>query len=506
MPRFFAGLEPERVWHHFEEICKLPHGSGNEDAVRKYIADFAAKQGLEHYYQPQAPWDDAGKRVVVVYKKAAPGLENKPTVVLQSHLDMVCVPNAQIFPLRLVFCDSEGKPGHGWVKAGGYNDQDGTSLGADDGIGVALALAILEDTRHQLGPVECLFTVNEETGMDGARDFEPGLLKGRVYINLDEEELKSIIYGCAGGLKSTFHWSLGKEPVPSGVKCFSLKVSGLKGGHSGAAIHLGRANAIQLAVRILSRAVNEKIRFQLASFTGGSLHQSNVIPMSAQASLIINPNDAAKLGALAAEMAEDFRMEFLKIEDSIETSWEEIETPEVAVSLEDTLKIIDTLMLLPHGVQKTAPEKSEVVTTSTNFASVALDGGEATIVCMHRSSLESGLDWMRDTHQAIARSSGGRILFSDRYPAWSPVESSDLLQKAKNVYNSYFRGEYKTEVVHAGLECGWVVNKYQTGTPMDCIAIGPTVLEPHSRRERLEISSVAKFHQCVLEILQLYTK
>jgi dipeptidase D len=199
MSSFFEGLEPERVWHHFEEICRIPHGPGNEDGVRKYIADFAEKTGLKYYYHPQASLTDYGQRVLAVYKQAAPGFENKPTVVLQAHLDMVCVPNDQIFPLKLQYCDGQGRSGAGWVKAGGFTDIDGTSLGADDGIGVAIVLAILEDNRHSFGPVEGFFTVKEETGMDGARDFDPGLLKGRIYINLDEEELRTITYGCAGG-------------------------------------------------------------------------------------------------------------------------------------------------------------------------------------------------------------------------------------------------------------------------------------------------------------------
>ncbi len=505
MSTFFKGLKPERVWHHFKEIGKIPHGPGNEDGIRKYIADFAEKNGFEYYYKPDVSLTDYGQRVVVVYKKATPGLENKPTVVLQSHLDMVCVPNDQIFPLKLQYCDSEGQPGNGWVKAGGYTDSDGTSLGADDGIGVAIVLAILEETEG-FGPIEGFFTVKEETGMDGARDFDPGLLKGRVYINLDEEELQTITYGCAGGLRSTYHWKLNWEKVPNNRKCFNLKISGLKGGHSGISIHLGRANAIKLVSELIDRAAREKIDFNISDFSGGNIAQSNVIPGSAQVTLIVKAEDGERFTKLVTEIKTSLHQQYQTVEDNLQVEWRETEIPVRMVDGKNTGKIIDALMEIPHGVMKMSAEREETVETSTNLAAIAMNDQELMVVCMHRSSLESGLDWMKELHKNIAEKTAGRISVGERYPAWTPNENSELLRKAKNVYNDQFNGNYSTRLIHAGLECSWIVDKYRNNKPMDCIAVGPTVLDPHSRRERLEIESVPKVYECVLGILRAYAK
>lgn len=506
MARFFEGVKPERVWYHFEELTKLPHSSGNEDAVRRYIADFAEKLGYDYFYNPKASVNEPGERVIVIYKKAAPGLENKPTIVIQGHMDMVCVPNEDIFPLKLVECDAQGKPGTGWVKAGGYTDQDGTSLGADNGIGLAIALAILEDKEHRFGPIECFFTVQEEVGMDGARDFNPDLLKGRVYLNLDEETLQTITYGCAGGLRSNLSWAYKSEAVPAGAECYSLGVSGLKGGHSGAAIHEGRANAIHLLARILSRARDAKLDYTVASLNSGNLKQSNVIPGNARAQIILKPDDVPAFEKLVTAMRETFTAEYRGIEPLLQVEWREAEAPEVMINPGDSRRLIDVLMMIPHGVMKFTPGNPELVETSTNLAAVATGGGQITIATMHRSSRESGVEWIGDIHRAIASATGVNLSRSEWYPSWTPREDSPLLKTAKRIYSERFHGDFKPIVIHAGLECGWIVNKYQKGIPMDCIAIGPNLLDPHSRRERVEIASVAAFYQCVLAILEHYAE
>ena len=506
MARFFEGVEPERVWYHFEELTKLPHGSGNEDAVRKYLADFAQKHGFDHFYNPKASVDQPGERVMVIYKKAAPGLENKPTVVIQGHMDMVCVPDEQIFPLKLVHCDAQGQPGKGWVKAGGYTDQDGTSLGADNGIGMSIALAILEDTGHRFGPIECFFTVQEEVGMDGARDFNPDLLKGRVYLNLDEETLQTVTYGCAGGLRIDLSWEMKRESVPAGAKCYSLNVSGLKGGHSGARIHEGRANAIKLLTRILYQARDSKIEYTIASLNAGNIKQSNVIPGNARAHVILKPQDVPDFEKLVATMRETFTAEYRGIEPLLEVDWQEIDAPETMMSPSDDRRLADVLMMAPHGVVKLTPGNPELVETSTNLAAVSVNGVEAKVVAMPRSSRQSGVEWVWNIYQAIAASTGVNLSRSEWYPSWTPREDSTLLQTAKELYSERFHGDFKAIVIHAGLECGWIVNKYEKGTPMDCIAFGPNLVDPHSRRERVEIASVAAFYQCVLAILKHYAE
>jgi dipeptidase D len=507
MARFFEDLAPERVWYHFEELTKLPHGSGNEDRVREYIVHCAQKLGYDYYYQPNALHDAPGERVICIYKKAAVGLEKKPIVVLQAHMDMVCVPSDQIFPLQLQHCDEEGNAGKGWVKAGGYTNNDGTTLGADDGIGVAIALAILEDSKHQFGPIECFFTVQEENGMDGVREFAKNLLKGRVYINLDEEEYKSIIYGGAGGLTSTFQAELKWESLVPGTQCYDLKISGLKGGHSGASIHEGRANAIQLLARILSRAYDEKTFFNLAAISGGNLSQSNVIPSGASASIVIRgEEDAAMFERLISEMSGALNEEYQKIEENIQVTWQKVGIPTKMIDLNGTKKIIDILMLIPHGVLKLESGRSEIVETSTNLAAVGITNSAVEIICMHRSSQESGLDWAGDIHKAIASCAGVTVVQNNRYPVWRHNVHSELLQKAKQVYAAQFKDDYQAIVVHAGLECAWVMEKYQKDLPMDCISIGPTVLEPHTKRERLNIKSVEAFYDCVLNLLHLYSE
>lgn len=503
MASIFEGLQPERVWHHFEAITRLPHGSGNEDAVRRYIADFAVKMGFEHFYNSDAPSDAPGDRTVVIYKKAAPGLEHQPTVVLQAHMDMVCVPHDQIFPLRLLSCDSQGGPGAGWVKAGGYSAADGTSLGADDGIGVALALAILEENRYPLGPLEALFTVQEETGLIGAREFDPDLIRGRILINLDEEDVKKITYGCAGGIDSIFRYTVGRETVPSHCRYGEVSISGLKGGHSGMAIHEGGANAIRLLTRILNRAWHEKIGYHLADIHGGRIGQTNVIPSQAFAGVVLAEADLKRFEALVADMDAAFRQEYQPAEPGLQVHWRQLDPPAEMLDREGTAWIGRILMALPHGVQKMTAV-GNAVETSTNLAVVAVNGKEVTVICKHRSSRESGLNWMADLHRALAAGAGAAYSQGERYPVWTPDEASDLLRKARSVYEAQFKGDYEATVIHAGLECDWVVEKYKHGPPMDCIAVGPTLLEPHTVRERLEIASVAAIYSVVLQILQLY--
>ncbi|TCL58327.1 dipeptidase D [Hydrogenispora ethanolica] len=501
MSQFFAGLAPERVWNHFEAITKLPRGSRNEDAIRRYIADFAKRQGLECFYRPDAPADAPGERTVVVYKKAAPGLEGKPAVVLQAHMDMVCVPNDQIFPLRLSFCDEQAQPGSGWVKAGGYTPQDGTTLGADDGIGIAVALAILEDESLRLGPLEAFFTVQEEVGLEGARDFDPGLLKGRILINLDEEVLKGITYGCAGGLSSMFRWNVNRQPVPAAARCHELRISGLRGGHSGVNIHEGRANALHLLARILRQAEYRGIAFHLAGIASGNLRQSNVIPSRAAAVVVLDPADTVRFGAVVAELTAEYQAEYQKIEPQLRVEWLEAEPQAEMVDGEWSRKLVHILMSVPHGVQKMA--EGGLVETSTNLSAVALNGTALAVLCMHRSFRESGLRWMEDLHDSLAALTGASMEHIERYPGWTPNEDSDLLRRAKEVYDAQFQGDYKVDVIHAGLESGWVVKKYPEA---ECIAIGPNLLEAHTVRERVEISSVASFYQCVLGILESYAR
>lgn len=506
-----VNYEPQNLWRHFKEITTLMHDSSLEDDVRTYVNQTLVKNPkiTVSYYDekqtnPKDPDDKdyVGKRVIVARKKADRGYEDQPTITLQAHTDMVCVPSNQIFPLQLLTYDEEGKT---WLKAGAPPKQNGTTLGADDGIGVATILALIEDEAFPCGEIECFFTVQEETNMGGAAGFDINILKGRVYLNLDAEDITTIIYGSAGGALSTFTKVIHKETLLPGYVCVSAEISGLQGGHSGVNINEERANANCLISRFLYEAAhNKNIDFRLVDFSGGT--KTNAIPSQAQTMIAVHENAYDALAAFFDEYIAGVRTDYINepgLKSSFQKSGDASKT--YSFNSEATLETLNLLMSLPHGVLKmyTDPDRKGIVESSTNLAIISVSFGdkiELTVKSSHRSSNDSSMAWVIGLHQAIAAANGVKYVLSDQYPTWNPNKDSKLLATAKDVYKVY-EPDFTANIIHAGLETAYMVQKCPE---MDCISIGPTVRNPHSSEESIRIDTVKTFYDIVKDIIIKY--
>jgi len=473
-------LNPSALWKHFEESLRIPHGSGNEKALGDYIISVAEKNGLE--------WkrDDVGN--VVVSKKASPGMEDAPGVILQGHLDMVCEKNSDVDfdfekdPIQAEIVED-------WVQA------QGTTLGADNGIGNGAGMAIMEDDTLVHPPLEFLFTVEEETGLTGATHIEPDFLKGTRLLNLDSEDEGEFTIGCAGGADSLISIPLERE-APDPGEAYTVKISGLQGGHSGVDINLGRGNAIKLIARVLWEA-GHKPHFKLSSVEGGNLR--NAIPREALATVQLESgvyNDFS--GAVHA--AFDGIKDELKVVDpdakiSIEKTDTEISSVLTASSHK---KLIEFLFVMPHGVISMHPEMEGLVESSTNLAVIHTQENKADIICSTRSSIATALEGTRGILAALSGLAGAEIVLEEGYPGWKPNLQSPLLQKLKDVYQGQFGQEAHIAAIHAGLECGIIGEKY---AGMDMISFGPTIKFPHSPSEKVNIPSVEKFWNFLIHLL-----
>jgi len=459
-----AHLEPRELWARFDEIRKIPRPSKHEEQIRKYVIDYAADNGLTTLA------DNLGN--VVVRVPATPGHENAPTVVLQGHLDMVCEKNADkdfdfsTDPIDLVL---DGDT----LKA------DGTTLGADNGVGLAAGLAMITDTSITHGPLELLFTLDEETGLTGARELDATMLKGKYLLNLDSEEDGVIIMGCAGGRDTEIKLNVKREAAPSG-SALRIKASGMSGGHSGIDIHLGRANAIQVLHDVLKASGDLRI----ASVSAGSAH--NAIPREAEAVVFGDP-EAVK-GA-AAEVEARRRKDHgetdpeLKIE--VEAVSEDL-TPLNAASTESLMNLIEAL---PHGVLGMSEDFEGVVETSSNLAVVRSTEAEVEVLTSTRSSVMGELNSAVERIVASAQGYGAEAVPDEGYPSWEPNPDSGLLKVAVGVYEKLYGEKPEVKSIHAGLECG-IIGEQVKG--MDMISIGPTLRNPHSPSEEVSVSSVKK--------------
>ena len=471
-------LEPKIVWKHFDEIRKIPRCSKHEEKIREYIVNFAKQHGLEYQV------DKAGN--VVVRKPASSGMENKPMVVLQAHMDMVCEKNKDVdhdFSKDPIKVKIEGE----WVTA------EGTTLGADDGIGVATALAILEDKNLKHPPIEALFTVDEETGLTGAFALEKDFLKGRTMINLDSEEFGIIYVGCAGGGDSTIKLAVKKEKVPDGMKVMHVFVKGLKGGHSGCDIHEQRGNAIKILARILWK-VKKEMEMRIIDISGGDKH--NAIPREAEATVAVK--DAERFKEIVNNEAKDILEEIKPVDPDMKVEISEAKGEE-GLDKESSYKVIDLLYALPHGVLAMSYDIPDLVETSTNLAKVRLEGDKVTVVMSSRSSTKTELQATRDRIRAIAELAGAEVEEGSTYPGWKPNLDSKILKIAKEVFKETFGKEPEIKAIHAGLETGVIGEKFPG---MDMISIGPDVRNPHTPDEKVHIGSVEKFYRYVAKILE----
>jgi dipeptidase D len=473
-------LEPKLVWKHFDEIRKIPRCSKHEEKIREYIVGFAKKQGLK------TKVDATGN--VVIQKPATPGMQNKPTVILQGHMDMVCEKNSDVKfdfskdPIQLKI-------------TGDLLTANGTTLGADNGIGLAISLAILEDTKVRHGPLESLYTVDEETGLTGAFAMKPDMLTGKIMLNLDSEDFGVITVGCAGGGDSTIELPVTLQTVSKG-ESIRVKVSGLRGGHSGVDIHEQRGNAIKILTRLLWKA-SQTLDFFITDIKGGDKH--NAIPREAYASLVVDAKNKNAFTAAVKTEEKDIYEEIKPIDPNLRVDIETFEPQKKGMDKTSQTKLLNLLHGLPHGVYQMNYDIKTLVNTSTNLATISVKGDAVVIGMSSRSPMKSALQDMRDRIRAVASLAGAKVFEGTPYPGWKPDLQSKILALSKKVFKDMFKEEPKIEAIHAGLECGIIGEKFPG---MDMISIGPTLKNPHSPEEQLHISTVDKFYRYLLKILE----
>jgi len=482
MPGIFGGLKPESIWKHFDQILKIPHCSGQEKPLGDYVVGEAKRLGLS--------WkrDEVGN--VAVSKPASAGKGGSAPLILQGHLDMVGEKNSDI---RHDFSRDPIIPEikNGWVQA------KGTTLGSDNGIGVAAALAIMEDTTLVHGPLEFLFTTEEETGLTGARSIQPGFLQGNRLLNLDSEELGTFTIGCAGGADSELALPLRRNPA-RGLERYLVKLSGYRGGHSGIDIHLGRGNAIKLLARLLGQ-MQTKFPFKLTNFEGGNKH--NAIPREAWAEVLLPRKSVDAAASFLKAAFSQVKVEYQAVEKEAVFSFEKAKgkgkEPLTAASQNALLRL---LLALPHGVLAMHPNIAGLVETSNNVAIVRLKPSQAQVLCSSRSSIASALEAVRLAIKATAEMAGAKVKQPDGYPGWMPNLESPLLKTLKGIHLRVFGKEAVVGAIHAGLECGLIGEKFPG---MDMISFGPTIQHPHSPEERVEIKSVEEFWKLLTESLRV---
>jgi len=474
------GLEPKAVWKHFAALSAIPRASKKEAAVREYVLSQAKKLGLE------STVDKVGN--VIIRKPARPGREKALTTALQGHLDMVCEKN-------------EGTP-HNFdtdpikiVRKGEWLYADGTTLGSDNGVGVAAGLAVMESEDINHGPLEFVFTIDEETGLTGAAEFGTNVLKSKYFLNLDNEEKGTICIGCAGGINTK-----GRRKVamvaPKFGSAARIKVSGLKGGHSGVDIHQGRGNANRVLGRVLQTLLADN-SIEVAELKGGSAH--NAIPREASAIVTF---DAAREGAIKSgisTMEADIRAELGDFDPGLNITVEKADKPSQVIDTADATRVADLLCTLHHGVLAMSPDIPGLVQTSTNVATVTMSGDAIEVGTSQRSAIESSKNFTAKVIKTMFRTFGFEVQQGSGYPGWKPEPNSDLVKTARAVHEKVLGTDPKLIAMHAGLECG-VIGEKNPG--MQMISFGPQIENPHSPNERVEIPSVESFWKYLKAVLE----
>ena len=478
MNKDFSALAPALVWKHFAAICNIPHPSHHEEKIREYVVDFAKAQGLEYTV------DEANN--VYVRKPATAGMENRKGIVIQAHLDMVPQKNND-----KVF-DFENDPIEAYID-GEWVTANGTTLGADNGIGAAAILAVLEDKTLVHGPVEALFTATEETGMDGAFGLKGGLLQGDILLNLDSETEGELYVGCAGGLDANITLPYAAEAAPAGYVAYAVEVKGLKGGHSGIQIGYQRANANRELFRLLDASACD---LRLASVDGGGLR--NAIPREATAVVLVAEGDVATFEAEVAAFEKTLIAEFANIEDSISVKAAVVATPAEVIPAEVATKLAKAVIGAPNGVIKMSVEMEGLVQTSSNLARVVSDGQAVKIQCLLRSSVNSEKHALGAAIKGVFELAGATVELTGDYDGWKPNMESPILHTMLASYESLYGVKPAVMAIHAGLECGIIGGKYEG---LDMISFGPTICFPHSPDEKVEIASVEKFYSFLLHTL-----
>ena len=478
----FSDIAPQPLWNYFSEILKVPRPSKKEEKIIAWLLEFAAAHGME------AKRDDAGN--VLISKPAVPGREKAPVVILQTHMDMVCETNSD----KVFDFDKdpiEGVVGDEWVSA------NGTTLGADDGIGIAAQLAVLTSSDIRHGAIECLITVDEETGLTGANALQPGFLTGKILLNLDSEDEGEIFIGCAGGIDTLAVFRYSEEAVPDGQLALQLRVSGLTGGHSGDDIHKGLGNANKILARFLWQA-RAKQGISLVEFDGGNLR--NAIAREARAVITIPANLKTQLTVDFEVYAALVKFEFEKTEPNLALTWESVPTPLSVIDTHTFHNLLNALAACPHGVLEWSTRMPGMVETSTNLASVKFPGnGEIVVTTSQRSEIDSRKAMAAAMVESVFTLAGAEVAHSDGYPGWAPNPESEILKISVESYRKLFNTEPIVRSIHAGLECGLFLEKYPD---LDMISIGPTIKGAHSPAERINIETVDKFWKHLVDILE----
>ncbi|WP_297273898.1 aminoacyl-histidine dipeptidase [uncultured Bacteroides sp.] len=475
-------LKPAAVFHYFEEICQVPRPSKKEEKIVAYLKEFGKKHNLE------TKVDEVGN--VLIKKPASKGMETCKTVVLQSHVDMVCEKNNNVShdfltdPIETII-DGE------WMKA------NGTTLGADNGIGVATELAILADDTLEHGPIECLFTIDEETGLTGAFALKEGFMNGDILLNLDSEDEGELFIGCAGGIDSVAEFNYYEADMPDGYFCCKIEVKGLKGGHSGGDIHLGRANANKILNRFLTLAFN-KYDLYLCEIDGGNLR--NAIPREAHAIIAIPEANKHDLRTDLNVFTAEVQAEYAVTDPDMELILSSEPARAKAIDADTTQRLLQTLYAVPHGVYAMSQDIPGLVETSTNLASIKMKPGNIIrIETSQRSSTASSKQDIANMVRTVFEMGGAVVTFGDGYPGWKPNTHSEILEIATASYKRLFGVDAQVKAIHAGLECGLFLDKYPG---LDMISFGPTLQGVHSPDERMLIPTVEKFWLHLTDILK----
>jgi dipeptidase D len=477
----FKGLKPSPVWQYFEEICKIPRLSKHEGKIRRYLLDFAGINNLE------SKEDKAGN--ILIVKPSSPGMEKRKTVVLQSHLDMVGEKNAD-HPHDWGSDPIKPLVNGGWVKA------DGTTLGADDGVGIASQMAILTDRNLKAGKIECLFTVDEESGMTGAINLEPDFFTGKILINLDSEDEGILYIGCAGGMDTVGTIKFNAEPVPSGSAALEISVTGLHGGHSGDEIHKGYGNSVKIMNRILWNLSNE-FSISLSNFDGGNLR--NAIPREAFATIVLAGSSAEKAKSWIGDFYTTILEEFGELEKDLKITVRDADLPKIIMDRNSQSKLLNSLTCCPHGTIAWSKEMDNLVETSTNLASVKFsDADTITIATTQRSSIDSSKRHVAAMVETCLKLAGAEVVQSDGYPGWRPDMTSEILKITRESYKRLFGHEPHIRAIHAGLECGLI---YQKIKGIDMISFGPTIRGAHTPEEKIEIKTVQMFWNLLTDVI-----
>ncbi len=474
-------LNPKALWKNFYSLTQIPRPSKKEDQIREFIYNFGKNLGLETIQ------DEVGN--VIIRKPATPGMENRKGVILQGHLDMVPQKNSdkkhdfEKDPIETII-DGE------WVRA------NGTTLGADNGMGVAAAMAVLESKDMQHGPIEALFTSDEETGMTGATGLKPGVLKGDILVNMDSEDEGELYIGCAGGTNGNITFTYDEQPLTGDFTGYKINVTGLKGGHSGVDIHLGRGNANKIMNRILYHGF-KKHGLQVASIDGGSLR--NAIPRESFAQVAIPSGNVKGFLECLTKLTGKIKNELSAVEPTLKIEAVASETPGKVINPGILLSCMNAIYACPNGVMRMSNEMTGLVETSNNLAIVKAEKGTIQIMNLLRSSVDSAKDELQLMIQCVFDLAGAQSVFDGSYPGWKPNPASPILKTMQDVYNRKYGNIPEIKAIHAGLECGILGGAYPG---WDMISFGPTIRFPHSPDEKVNIATVQKFYDFLIETLK----